>query len=171
MQSPGLSIALFRIAFGLLWLDQAWTKAPWRISPEGKPFGWLYGWIQAEIKHPTFGFYKTFLENVVVPNFTFFGHASFLTEIALGISLLVGFLTVLGGIGGALWQVNIMLGSYSVPGEWYWIWPLLIWPHVIFAAARAGRVLGIDGILASRVLRDAQEKERTALGNLFFRLS
>ena len=165
---PGFSIAVFRMMFGVLWLDTALSKAPWKFS-EGKQFGWLYGWIWQEVKHPTFNFYKAFLESVVLPNFTFFGYMTFFTEIALGISLLLGVFTVLGGIGGALWQVNIALGSFSVPGEWYWVWPLLIAPHLIFAHTRAGRILGIDALLHDR-FAPGRTSDR-AVGQLLVRLT
>jgi hypothetical protein len=50
-------------------------------------------------------------------------------------------------------QVNIMLGSYSIPGEWFWLWPMLIGSHVIFMMGRAGRRLGLDGALSSALDR------------------
>ena len=140
-------MGLLRIMFGILWLDAAVQKAPWVINAQGQRFGWLSNWIWQEIQHPTFGLYKQFLETVVLPNNTlnpFFGYMSFVVEIALGISLFLGVLTVLSGIGGALWQFNIALGSFAVPGEWYWIWPLLIAPHLVFAHSHAGRVVGLD---------------------------
>jgi thiosulfate dehydrogenase (quinone) large subunit len=168
MQLPGLSVALFRIGFGVLWLDMALQKAPWVIS-DGHRFGWLYGWIQKEIDHPTFSFYRTFLQNVVVPNFNFFGAMTFFAEIGLGLSLFLGLFTVLGGVGGALWQFNIALGAYSVPGEWHWIWFLLIAPHVVFAHSRAGRILGIDGFLLNRLSRSA--KTQSGVGEFLFRLT
>jgi thiosulfate dehydrogenase [quinone] large subunit len=168
MQAGGVAVALFRIGFGVLWLDMALQKAPWVVS-EGRPFGWLYGWIQKEIEHPTFALYKAFLEGVVVPNFTLFGWMTFLAEMAFGLSLLLGLFTVLGGVGGALWQLNIALGAYSVPGEWYWIWFLLIFPHVVFAAARAGRVLGVDGLLVGRA--GVTEAPRTGLVQLLLRVA
>jgi thiosulfate dehydrogenase [quinone] large subunit len=154
--------------FGVLWLDLALQKAPWVIQ-DGQRFGWLYGWIWKEINHPTFDLYKAFLQNVVLPNFTLFGSLTFFTEIALGVSLLLGLFTVLGGIGGALWQLNIALGSYSVPGEWYWIWPLLVAPHLVFAHGRAGRSLGIDRLLRDRLSRG--EKRQTPVGQLLLRLT
>jgi hypothetical protein len=144
---PGLSVGLLRMMFGILWLDAALQKAPWVINAQGRQFGWLSNWIWQETQHPTFGFYKAFLESVVLPNFTFFGYMTFFTELALGLSLLCGVCTVLSGIGGALWQFNIALGSYSVPGEWYWIWPLLIAPHLVFAHSHAGRSVGLDLVL------------------------
>ena len=86
---------------------------------------------------------------------------------ALGISLLLGVLTVLSGIGGGLWQFNIALGSYSVPGEWYWIWPLLLAPHLVFAHSHAGRVVGLDGVLHAWLAQAPMGK--TGLGRFLLR--
>ncbi len=162
-QVPGLSVGLMRIMFGLLWLDGAWQKAPWVIN-DWHQFGWLHGWIWQEINHPTFTLYKKFLEAIVLPNFTLFGYMSFFVELGLGLSLLLGLFTVLGGVGGALWQLNIALGSYSVPGEWYWIWPLLIAPHLVLAHTRSGRVLGLDQLIWPRLSRVAMG--RNVIGQL-----
>jgi hypothetical protein len=70
---PPVSVAMFRIGFGVLYLDMALQKAPWIIGPEGEPFGWLYGFVQKQIEHPTFEFYRDFLQTVVLLNFAFFG--------------------------------------------------------------------------------------------------
>jgi len=64
-QVPGLSVGLFCIMFGMLWLDMALQKAPWVLNAEGRRFGWLSNWIWTEMQPPTFGFYKAFLEHVV----------------------------------------------------------------------------------------------------------
>ncbi len=154
---PGWPLALFRIAFGLLYLDMALQKAPW-ILTDSHRFGWLRGWIQQEIAHPTFTWYATFLSRVALPHFGVFGMLAFVTELALGFGLLLGLLTRLVGLGGVLWQANIALGSYSVPGEWYWIWPLLVLPQFCFALSGAGRVLGLDRWLAPALRRQAEGK-------------
>ncbi len=146
----GWPIAIFRIIFGVMYLDMAVQKAPWVVSG-GQRYGWLYGWLEQEIAHPTFGWYAAFLRSVVVPNFGLFGLLTFITEIALGVGLLLGLLTRLAGLGGALWQVNIALGAYDVPGEWYWIWALLIVPQCVFAACGAGRSLGVDGAIRTKL--------------------
>jgi thiosulfate dehydrogenase (quinone) large subunit len=163
VDGPPVSVALFRLGFGILYLDMALQKAPWVLDEEGRPFGWLYGWIWQQINHPTFEVYRDFLEAVVLPNFTFFGSLSFVTEIALGLSFVLGLFTVLGGLGGALWQINIAVGSYSVPGEWYWIWFLLIVPHLVFAHSRAGRRLGVDRPLRARLAAGEPESRRRRL--------
>ena len=138
---PGWPVAIFRIAFGLLYLDMALQKAPW------KNYGWLPGFIEQEIQHPAFGFVAAFLQSAVLPNLALFGTLAFVTELALGLGLLTGTLTRLVALGGFLWQVNIALQAFNVPGEWYWIWPLLTLPQFAFAACGAGRVAGVDALL------------------------
>jgi thiosulfate dehydrogenase [quinone] large subunit len=146
---PGWPLALFRIAYGMLFLDMALQKAPWNN------YGWLEGFIQKEIATPAFGWYAAFLQHVVLPHFSLFGLQTFLIEFALGAALLFGILTRLAGIVGFLWQVNIALGAFNVPGEWYWIWPLLTLPLFCFAFAGAGRVLGVDHVLEPALRRVA----------------
>jgi len=135
---PGWPLALFRIAFGVLYLDMALQKAPW------KDFGWLRGFVEKEIASPTFSAMAGFLKDVVLANFAFFGTVTFVVELALGVGLLLGLLTRLAGAAGFLWQVNIAVQAFNVPGEWGWIWVLLTLPQFCFAATGAGRVLGLD---------------------------
>jgi uncharacterized membrane protein YphA (DoxX/SURF4 family) len=146
---PGWPLAIFRIAFGLLYLDMALQKAPW------KNYGWLRGFIEQEIQYPTFGVVAAFLQNVVLPNLALFGMLTFVTELGLGLGLLTGTLTRLVALGGCLWQVNIALQAFNVPGEWYWIWPLLTLPLFCFALSGAGRVLGLDHWLEPALARRA----------------
>ena len=140
--------------FGLLWLQAALQKASWVINAQGQRFGGLSNWLWTETQPPTFGFSKAMLEHVILPHFTCFGALSFVVELALGVSLLFGVLTVLSGIGGALWQGHIALGSYAVPGEWGWMWPLLIAPHLVFAFRHAGRSVGVDLCLGHWLFKD-----------------
>ena len=136
---PGLPVGLLRMMFGLLWLHAALHKAPGVINAQGQRVGWLSNWLWTETQPPTFGCSTALLEHVVLPHFTVFGALSFVVELALGVSLLLGLLTVLSGMGGALWQGNMALGSAAVPGEWGWMWPLLMAPHLVFAFSHTGR--------------------------------
>lgn len=149
---PGWPLAIFRIAFGLLYLDMAFQKAPW------KDFGWLRGFVEKEIASPTFPGMAAFLKDVVLANFAFFGTVTFVVELALGVGLLLGLLTRLAGAAGFLWQVNIAVQAFNVPGEWGWIWVLLTLPQFCFAATGAGRVLGLDRWLEPAL------RERAAAG-------
>jgi hypothetical protein len=161
LRDPTLWVGVYRFALGFMWLDQALQKAPWIIGPEGKPYGWLYGYIGKEINHPTFGVYASFLKEIFLPNFHLFGLVTFVLEIAIGLSLVLGILVPLvGGLGGTLMQLNIAVGSYRIPGEWFWMWPLLIGSHVIFMMGRAGRRLGLDSRIAKSLQRSANSQGR-----------
>jgi len=153
---PGWPLAVFRIAYGLLFLDMALQKAPW-IN-----FGWLGDFIQKEVAHPAFGWYAAFLRDVVLPHLSLFGVQTFVIEFALGVALLFGVLTRLAGAAGFLWQINIALGAFKVPGEWYWIWPLLSLPLFCFAFTGAGRSLGVDHALEPALRRWATAGSRWA---------
>ena len=146
---PGWPLAVFRIAYGVLFLDMALQKAPW-IN-----YGWLEGFIQKEIANPSFSWYAAFLQHVVLAHFSLFGLQTFVVELALGVALLFGILTLLAGATGFLWQVNIALGAFNVPGEWYWIWPLLTLPLFCFAFTGAGRIVGADRVLEPALRRQA----------------
>ena len=54
---PGWPLALFRIAYGVLFIDMALQKAPWNN------YGWLEGFIQKEIANPAFGWYAASVAN------------------------------------------------------------------------------------------------------------
>ena len=154
VRDVALWVGLYRIALGFMWFDQALQKAPWIIGPEGKPYGWLYGYIWKEINNPTFGFYAEFLKNILLPNFGFFGFTTFVIEIAIGCSLVFGILVpLIGGLGGTVMQLNIAVGSNKIPGEWFWLWPLLIGSHIIFMMGRGGRCVGLDGLISKTLAR------------------
>src|ERR687896_2701598 len=105
IRDVALWVGLYRIALSFMWFNQALQKAPWIIGPEGKPYGWLYGYIWKEINNPTFGFYADFLKNILLPNFGFFGFTTFVIEMAIGCSLLFGILVpLIGGVGGGIFS-------------------------------------------------------------------
>ena len=84
------------------------------------------------------------------------GMIVFLQELAIALSLITGtFVPVIGGLLGLVMQINLLIGNYSVPGEWFWTYPLLIVSHLALTLDRAGRVLGVDGWLARRVETDS----------------
>lgn len=161
-QATGWPLAVFRMAFGLLYLDMALQKAPWVRDGAGRRFGWLAGFIEKEIAYPAFPAVAAVLRDVVLPHFWLFGTVAFLVELALGAGLLAGILTRLLGTAGCLWQVSIAVQAYRVPGEWPWIWVLLTLPQFCFAASRAGRVLGADAWLVAALAGPASRGRRWA---------
>ena len=102
-------LALIRIYAGAFWLIHAWPKwmAPETFMP---PNGFLGGAVQKMTAEST-GFYHTFLANTVSPNVGLFAELMRIGEAAVGISLLLGLLTRIGGLGGMFLALNYMLAK------------------------------------------------------------
>ena len=141
-------ISAGRILIGILWLFSLRWKLPPNFMPAtGKG---LMDWLELEIQYPAFSFYSEFVSTIVIPNFTLFAWMIFLTELLVGISLLTGSLTRLGGLIGLLMAINLGVGLLEVPGEWPWSYVMLAMWQGVFLISGAGRVFGVDGWLRKR---------------------
>jgi thiosulfate dehydrogenase [quinone] large subunit len=142
------TIALARIAIGILWLFSLRWKLPPDFAPAtGKG---LLDWMQLMVQHPSFDFYAAFVQNIVIPNFTLFAWIIFLAELLVGLGLLTGTFTRVAALGGLLMALNLGIGLLEVPGEWPWSYVMLAMWHLLFFVANAGMVFGIDGLRAAR---------------------
>ncbi len=159
--APLWPLGLARIVYGLLWWQQSKWKVPsddfGRISGGG-----LWYWVHEEIQHPTLTAYRDFLVNVLIPNWTFFGWLTLITETFIGVSLILGLLTRFGALVALGMAVNITLGILSVPHEWVWTYVMLIMFAVIFLLTGAGRSFGLDAFLAPPLERAAARGSRLA---------
>ena len=66
------------------------------------------------------------VRDFVLPNIAVFGPLVYATEVAIGVSLILGLLTRLGSALGVLMATNLWLGLYSAPGEWPWTYMFLV---------------------------------------------
>lgn len=159
--APLWPIALARIVYGLLWWQQSKWKVPsddfGRISGGG-----LWYWTHEEIRYPTVTLYKEFLENVVVPNWTFFGWMTLVTETFIGVTLMLGLFTRLGAFVAIGMAANVTIGILSVPNEWVWTYTMLIMLPVMFLLTDAGRSFGVDAFLSRPLDRAAACGSRLA---------
>ena len=166
------ALGLMRILIGVLW----WTQLLWKKPPDfgspggcpadlidahtGRPIAGLHGlcdWMHREALHPitptffghtfTVDTYANFVRDAVIPHFTLFGWLTVGTETFITVSLVLGLFTRLGGLVGALWALNLTVGLWSVPNEWYWTYLMLAALNLIFFATRAGRYFGVDSLL------------------------
>jgi uncharacterized membrane protein YphA (DoxX/SURF4 family) len=121
----------------------------------------------------TWPFWKAFLEKAVVPNAEVFSWAFVLGEIAVGVGLLLGLFTRVAAAGAVALMASILLGTgRSEPGaSWdQWVtagltskFTLLL--MLLLFAADAGKVWGLDGLLAKRRRpKAAAAKRRDSLG-------
>ena len=138
-----LTLSGCRTTIGLLWLvSLRWKLPPAFSAPEGQRS--LLDWLQLEVAHPTVGLYATFVAEVVIPNFIFFAWLTFLIELVIGLSLLLGLFTWAGSILGLCWSLNLAVGLLEVPGEWPWSYLMLIMWHALFLVSIKQQAFGLD---------------------------
>lgn len=144
VRAPLWPIAVARAIIGVLWLfSLRWKLPPDFMPAEGRG---LMDWLQLEVTHAAFPLYGLFVEQIVLPNFILFAWLIFLTELAVGLSLLAGAFTRLGALLGLGLSLNLGIGLLDVPGEWPWSYAMLAMWHGLFLVTGAGRVWGLDGL-------------------------
>jgi len=141
-QANATSLCRFIIRFiiGSMWWEQALWKYPTNLV------GLRY-WTDQMTQHAAFETHAAFVRSVILPNFTPIGVCVFFIELAIGISLMIGLLTRLSALGGALFIANLWLGLYRVDTEWPWSYFFLILLLVIFSLDAYGRALGCDALV------------------------
>lgn len=143
------ALAFLRIAYGILWIQQA----TWKIPPD---FGLargdgLYFWTQEMVKYSFLAPHKSFIASVVIPNFVLFGWMTLLTELFIGISHLLGVVNRLGALAALAMSANLWIGLSRHPNEWPWSYLMMIGFAILFVSTHPGRVFGLDGWLSRRV--------------------
>lgn len=105
-------LALFRMYAGAFWLAHGVPKFLMgaKFLP---PAGFMEQFLQQAVqKSPPF--YQAFLSMDVIPHPGIFAELVRLGEVLVGVSLLLGFLTRLGGLGGMFLSANYFLAT----GDW-----------------------------------------------------
>jgi len=143
------ALALLRIAYGILWLQQVWWKVP-RDFGLARGDG-LYYWTQQMAQYSFLAPHKFFVTSVVLPHFILFGWLTFFTEIFIAASHLLGLFTRLGALAAFGMATNLFIGLARHPNEWPWSYLMMIGFAILFLSTHAGHVFGLDGVLARRV--------------------
>lgn len=138
--------AVLRIGLAFLWIQ----NVAWKIPPHfGEDTGGgLYHFTRFAVDRPVWGPYAWLVENVVLPNFVFFGWLTLIMEAGLGAFLLVGLFTRFWAIVGVGQSLAITLSVLDAPHEWHWAYYLMILAHLALLAS-PGRAFGVDGARAS----------------------
>ena len=139
-------IALLRIMLGLLFITQWYDNlASGLYTPAG--LEGLFNYFFSTSENPL-NFYMQFVNDVILPIAPFFTTFQLVTELLMGIALLVGFLTPLTSLFAAFFILNTFLASWGADWPWSYLTILSILGVLFFT--RAGRSLGLDAILARR---------------------
>jgi thiosulfate dehydrogenase (quinone) large subunit len=138
------ALALLRVYLGAVFLIAALPKLHEDFTPG------LTAFIQGRAMEQSHGFYREFLQVVVLPNAQLFARLVTWGELLVGILLLLGLMTRLAGALALLLTANYMLAK----GAWPWTPSSNDAAFAIVSLAlmigAAGRTFGLDSILARR---------------------
>ncbi len=137
-------VVILRVVLGIIFLVTWWENLQKGLY-QGENFANFINWLADG--HPI-GFYGAFLTGVIVPMASVFGPFQMITELGMGLALLLGVFTPVASIGAAFFFLNLLM-SYLNPntGEWIWTYVLLTAAAVVVGLAQSGRALGIDALL------------------------
>src|SRR4030095_9273904 len=96
------------------------------------------------------GWYKSFLEETVLPNSNLFATLQTFGEAGVGLGLILGLLTGLTAIVGLYLSLNYGLASQWMSFGQQGFHVLLVTSMIIFYFARAGRTWGLDGVILAQ---------------------
>jgi thiosulfate dehydrogenase [quinone] large subunit len=137
-------ILLLRVYTGVFYLYFGFGKISRGNFADG-----LGGFVTMQLEN-TFGFFRPFLESVVLPNKGLFAFLVSWGELAIGLALIVGFATRYAAIAGAVMVASFWLakgqGLFDAQNHdavWFFIF-------IVLAGLHAGRVMSLDQKLVGR---------------------
>jgi hypothetical protein len=113
-------------------------------------------WMEMCVKYSSFQWHSDFM-NFFLGYITVVGPLVYLLEVAFCASLMLGLMVRLSNIVSSLFILNLLIGLFNDPTEWVWTCVGLIISFTMFAVAQAGHSLGIDNLLAKRLLPLAEQ--------------
>jgi len=158
--------AALRIWLGYQWISAGWGKVTgggWVGSTAGVG---ITGFLKSAVAkaggaHPAVqSWYADFIKNIALPNATTFSYLVAYGEIIVGISLILGALTVVGLIAGAFMNLNYLLaGTTSTNPNLYTVAIILL-----FVGANAYSI-GLDYFLMPILKNKFQKKTNSVSSN------
>ena len=158
MIRPDLWVALLRVVVGAWFVKAVWTKLTlaslWDVIPYPTVSPRFLAFQPKRVAEFAAGnpieWYKEFLEGTVLPNSRVFATLQTFGEAAVGLGLILGLCTGLTALVGLFLSLNYGLASQWMSFGQQGFHLMLVTSMVIFLLARAGRTLGLDGVILAR---------------------
>lgn len=150
---------LFRVLFGAMWFQGSLWKLPFPVS------GGFQSWTEQIVENAAFDAHREFVRDVLLPNIALLQPVVFLTEISLGLSMILGFAVRGSSAIGILFVVQLWLGLYRLPPEWPWLFGFMAIAMGQFIVHGAGRSLGLDAMLRPHVSTSSRSGRLYALAS------
>ena len=126
----------------------------YKVAGPAFAHGGFQSYLQDYIANGAVSLYRPVLSGLFLPHAVFFGYVVGVVELLIGISFLLGLWVRPACVLAMLFLVNMLLATWWEPGHGVPLWryfgaeldhiPLLLL-CIIFFAADAGRVWGLDG--------------------------
>lgn len=147
-----LTIAGVRMATSVFFL----LFGEYKVAGPGFAHGGFQGYLHNYITNDAVSFYRPVLTGLILPHAVFFGYFVGVLESFVGLCLLLGLWVRPACVVGIFFLINLTLAAWWDPGHGVPLWryfgsrldtlPLLLL-LIVFYAANAGRVWGLDGRL------------------------
>lgn len=140
-------MVMLRVSVGIMFVIAGYGKAA-----RGAGFGdGMVGFLNGQ--QNMFGFYRGFVESVVIPNKVLFGYLVAYGELIGGVALILGLFTRWTSLAVALMVANFWFAK----GAAFWSPSNHDSLYILIALAlvftRSGETFGLDGVLARRRVR------------------
>ncbi len=143
---PLFWVSLLRIMLGLLFLTTWWSnQSKGFYTPDGLQYFFTQVFPQSG---NSLSWYAAFIDNIILPARSAFAPFQLVTEFLIGVFLLAGFLTPYTSAAGAFFILNTFLATFG--HDWPWSYVMILGILFVLFFTRAGRSLGIDGILVRK---------------------
>src|SRR5262249_4627134 len=139
-----LTTWFIRAIMGCMWFQSSLWKLPLPVS------GAFQYWTEQVTRYAAFSWHRWLAANVLLPFIEFINPVVFLTELSIGIALILGFMVRPMTIVGMLFVLHLWLGLYHQPNEWMWNYIFLFFVQCFFIINNAGKSLGLDALLSGR---------------------
>ena len=142
-----LATWFMRVMIGAMWYQGSLWKLPLPVS------GGFKFWTESIAENAAFDVHKWIATHVFIPFLAVIDPLVYLTELALAISFVLGFLVRPMAIIGMLFVAHLWLGLYRHPDEWPWTYVFLIFVQAFFLFCNGGKSLGLDALLTAGPFR------------------
>ena len=153
-----LGMAIIRTGFGLVFLTNGIAKLPGQWDGIHPFPGFLITRdgarriLAADTETHPVGAYKSLIDDVVLANWGIFGSLLTVTELTVGVLLILGLFTPVAALIGAGFALHLNFAVWD-RNVWAWEYAVEWMPLLGLALMRAGRFWGLDERLAWRFPR------------------
>lgn len=142
-----IGLALLRVTLGVIVLVAWFDNLDKDLYTADGLTGFINYLFSEEGNNSSLGFYQSILDGVVVPAAGLVSKFQLVTELGIGIGLILGVFTRFFSLAAVIFFITVFLGYFG-GNEWIWTYVLLIAASLTVFLGWAGRSFGVDQLLA-----------------------